>query len=118
MKARQLFEQPEAPPVEAPPKTRPAVEPGRPAEHPGQPEHPDPWRRRDIDPGEEPGPKGAYGMDQTYADSRAQRVAANLLEDADQTRCKCGHYLEKGRCSGCDRRPEHCDCSLHPSHAH
>jgi hypothetical protein len=83
MNARQFFKRPaaetEEPPVQAPPETRPGVAPARPTERPDQPETP--WRRRDVEPGEEPGPKAAYGMDTTYTDSNARQVVANLLED-------------------------------------
>jgi len=69
---------PEAPPVEAPPQTAPQTVP---QERPATPQQPDPWRRREMEPGEEPAPKAAYGMDTTYTDSAAERIVANLLED-------------------------------------
>jgi hypothetical protein len=84
MNARQFFKRPltaggtEAP-TEAPPTTKPGVEPARPDKSPDEPETP--WRRRDVEPGQEPAPKAAYGMDQTYTDSNARQVIANLLED-------------------------------------
>jgi len=60
------------------PTTTPAPAPAEPS--PGQPQTPDPWRRREMEPGEEPHPKAAYGMDTTYSES-ARKVVANMLED-------------------------------------
>jgi hypothetical protein len=79
MKARELFEACAAAPTEAPtkPAVRPKTEP-RPAHSPHK--RPDPWRRREIKPGEEPRPKAAYGMDQTYTEGRAARIVATLLD--------------------------------------
>lgn len=61
MKARDLFEMTCPAPV-APPKEKPHVIPGRPAQSPGRPaRRPNPFRRKDIKPGHEPKPKASLG---------------------------------------------------------
>jgi hypothetical protein len=49
--------------------------------------------------------------------TNAAETVAKLLSRSieEESRCKCGHDLnKKGRCEGCDKFPEKCDCGQHP----